>query len=103
MARVRSTLGAIRESSSRMPQARAEVGGAGLYAVDAGEGHGAEDAQGGEEGGESLFVAQAVLEGENGGVVFQEWADERVELVVVSGLEGYDDPVGFGHVAGVAV
>jgi len=81
----------------------AMVDGAGAGAVDAGEGHAAEDALFAEESGEVIFVAEAVLESQDGGVVFQQGRDEGLEEVVAGGLQCDDDPIDFGHVADVGV
>ncbi len=76
---------------------------AGRDPVDAGEGHAAEDAGGAEQFGEALFVAQAVLEREQCGVILEQRGDQRLVLVVGGGLQRDDDEVGGGHVAGFAV
>src|SRR5580658_11154712 len=65
-------------------------------AIDAGEGHPAEDAFGTEFLCENLFVAQPVLESEDRRIVLDDGFKEVGEKVIGRGLEGDDDEVGFG-------
>src|SRR5207248_1440786 len=76
---------------------------AGGGALDADESEAAEDATWAEEFGEAVFVAQAVLHGEDLSFFFEERRDEGLELVVGGGFEGDDDEVSLGHFFGGVV
>lgn len=66
---------------------------AGGGAVDTDEAEAAEHALGTDEGGEHVFGAEAVLQGEHGGAGAEERGEEGGEGGVGGGLEGDDDEV----------